>query len=106
MTTNRPPWFAHLVLLAVTALFGFPLLWMVLCSLKSGVDLMTAPFALLPTQWRFDNYVEALRTMVFIAVVTGDHTPVISGKFGIGSATSTCWRNTCRIGSPATSALS
>jgi len=41
-------------------------------------------------------------TIVFIAVVAGVHTMVISGRLGIGTPTSTCWRNALRIGSAAT----
>lgn len=65
MTSNRPPWYAQLVLLTTATLFGFPLLWMVLCSLKSDVELAADPYALLPARWRFDNYAETLRTMPF-----------------------------------------
>ncbi len=41
-------------------------------------------------------------TIAFIAVVAGDQTIVISGRLGIGTATSTCFRKALSTGSPAT----
>ena len=51
--------------MTIAVLFGFPLLWMVLCSLKSDVELATAPYALWPQHWALGNYVAALRAMPF-----------------------------------------
>ena len=61
---TAPP-VAHIMLLAVTLLFGFPLLWMVSCSLKSSPELTENPFRLLPEQVAWGNYREALRAMPF-----------------------------------------
>jgi len=64
-TLSAPPKYAHVLLSGVAALFGFPVLWMVLCSLKSGVELSESPFAWWPTSWRFANYRDALVAMPF-----------------------------------------
>ncbi len=59
------PRFAHAALVAVSAMFGFPVLWMVFCSLKSATELAENPFRLLPQQFEWTNYGEALAAMSF-----------------------------------------
>lgn len=62
---SRPPPGAQLVLWVVCGLFGFPLVWMVLCSLKSDVELRTNPHQILPREWVWSNYRAALAAMPF-----------------------------------------
>ncbi|QDU94992.1 carbohydrate ABC transporter permease [Lignipirellula cremea] len=56
----------YLVLIAVTLLFAGPLAWMVLCSLKSPAELAENPYRLLPRDWRWRNYPEALAAIPFL----------------------------------------
>jgi alpha-1,4-digalacturonate transport system permease protein len=48
---------AMLWMLALT--FAFPLLWLLLSSLKPGGELFSYPLSFLPRTWTFDGYVEA-----------------------------------------------
>ena len=66
MKRRKPNALAHVWLVLVTAVFAMPLLWMFLSSLKSGGELLSNPYRLLPEAWRFRNYVEAVTTMPFL----------------------------------------
>lgn len=49
---------------AVSIVFVYPLLWMVLTSLKTKQEVMENPFGL-PSQWMFSNYAEAFESFEF-----------------------------------------
>jgi len=50
----------HLILLAGSVVFLFPLLWMISTSLKPVEETMTIPPRWIPSEWRFDNYRKAV----------------------------------------------
>ncbi|WP_284740653.1 carbohydrate ABC transporter permease [Amycolatopsis sp. RTGN1] len=57
-TLVRP---AQYVALALYILFlGFPLLWLISASVKSSGELNSLTVSLLPSEWHWDNYTEAL----------------------------------------------
>lgn len=57
-TLVRPAQYAAL---ACYILFlGFPLLWLISASLKTSAELNSLTVSLLPREWHFDNYVQAL----------------------------------------------
>ena len=56
----------HLPLLLAAALFATPLVTMVLSSLKPPEQLERAPHRLLPYEWRFSNYREAVTAMPYL----------------------------------------
>lgn len=62
---HRPPKLAAPLLIGVTLLFAFPLLWMFSCSLKSPAEITADPYRLLPASPQWSNYFEALRSMPF-----------------------------------------
>jgi len=62
----RPTRLAHLLLLATAAVFAFPLVWMVLSSLKPAVQLTEDPYALWPRRWEWSNYPAALAAMPYL----------------------------------------
>jgi multiple sugar transport system permease protein len=70
MNFTRPPRLAHLLLVAVAVLFSFPVMWMVLSSLKSGMELSTSPFSFWPKTWRFENYSDAMTAMPYARYLT------------------------------------
>lgn len=57
----------HLVLLGAAVLFGGPIVWMVLSSLKSGPEITANPTGLLPEAWQWQNYVDAVTVIPFAA---------------------------------------
>ncbi len=65
MLRDRPPWFAQLLLLATAVLFATPLVWMVLTSLKPGEQLVSEPHRVLPAEWRWENYRDAVATLPY-----------------------------------------
>jgi multiple sugar transport system permease protein len=69
MKRDRPPAGAHLILAATAGLFSVPLAWMVLASLKPAEDLLSDPHRILPTQWRPENYREAIDAMPYFLYV-------------------------------------
>lgn len=66
MNHNRPPVFAHAILVAVAGVFCLPLVWMVSASLKPAEDLLSNPERLLPTRWRPQNYRDAVEAMPYV----------------------------------------
>lgn len=69
MKHDRPPAGAHLILAATAGLFSVPLAWMVLTSLKPAEDLLSDPYRILPTQWRPENYRDAIDAMPYFLYV-------------------------------------
>jgi len=57
--------YLHLPLLAATILMAGPMLWMLTTSLKTSSEIVTAPQTLLPVNWRFGNYFEAVSKTPF-----------------------------------------
>ena len=57
---------AHPALLTAAAVFAFPLVWMVLSSLKSANQLTEDPYAFWPSRWEWNNYPEALASLPYL----------------------------------------
>jgi multiple sugar transport system permease protein len=55
----------HVPLVAATLLFAIPLAWMVLSSLKPHEQLVADPHRVLPAEWRWDNYRQAVTQIPF-----------------------------------------
>ncbi len=55
----------YFVLIVGTVVVAVPFLWMVLTSLKVPSDVFTKTFRFLPTQWRFQNYVDVFDYIPF-----------------------------------------
>jgi multiple sugar transport system permease protein len=53
------------VLIVVAVIFGFPLLWMVLSSLKSNSQALASPVVWLPHPFLWDNYPQTLSAVPF-----------------------------------------
>ena len=53
-----------LIMVVISFMFVYPLVWMVLTSLKTKEDVMIHPFSL-PAEWMFSNYAEAFRAFDF-----------------------------------------
>jgi multiple sugar transport system permease protein len=59
----------HAVLLIFTVVFGFPLLWMVLSSLKSNSQALQSPVVWLPRPFLWDNYPDVMNAVPFYRFV-------------------------------------
>lgn len=59
------PWYAAPAMWLAALAMSFPLVWMVLSSLKSDEQLATAPYAWLPEDWQWENYAAAVSAMPF-----------------------------------------
>ena len=57
---------AYAFLIVVSAVFVFPLLWIVISSFKNGVDLSSSPTAFFPKHFTLENYSHVLFDMGFI----------------------------------------
>ncbi len=57
---------AHPALLTTAALFAFPLVWMVMSSLKSASQLTEDPYAFWPSRWQWNNYPQALASLPYL----------------------------------------
>lgn len=62
---QKPPTWAHAALTATAMLFATPLVWMVLTSVKPAEQITGDPHRVLPTQWRWQNYVDAVSTVPY-----------------------------------------
>ena len=56
---------AHLLLLSGAAVTAFPFFWMLTSSLKSNVEAIRFPAALVPHAWLWQNYARALAAAPF-----------------------------------------
>ncbi len=65
MSRDRPHRLAQTLLIAAAFVFAFPLLWMVLSSLKSSAQLTENPYDLLPHEWNWRNYTDAIQAMPY-----------------------------------------
>src|SRR5262245_41955819 len=61
---NSPAW-AHPLLFATAIIIATPLAWMVLTSFKPAEQLVADPHRVLPSQWRWHNYIDAVSTMPY-----------------------------------------
>jgi multiple sugar transport system permease protein len=56
---QKNAWLVHLVLIALSIVFAFPLLWLVSTSLKPITETMRTPPTLIPSHWLWINYPRA-----------------------------------------------
>lgn len=84
----------YVVLIIVSAIFIFPLLWIVASSFKNGVDLSSSPTSFIPKHFTLENYrhvlfdmgfITNLKNSVIVSVLTTVLTIIIScfGAYGI-----------------------
>ncbi len=57
---------ARVTLVALALLFAIPLVWLLLSSFKSQEELVAEPYRLLPREWRFENYRDAVQAMPYL----------------------------------------
>ena len=62
----KPVRFAQPLLIMAAAVFAFPLIWMVLSSLKPAIQLTEDPYSVWPQRWAWNNYPEALTAMPYL----------------------------------------
>ena len=65
MRHDKPHPLAYVALVVTAAAFATPLVWMVLTSVKPAAQITAEPHRILPTEWRFDNYAEAVTAMPY-----------------------------------------
>ena len=56
---QKNTWLLHPVLIVLSIIFAFPLLWLVLTSLKPIAETMKVPIVWLPSRWEWFNYPKA-----------------------------------------------
>ncbi|MGN1140772.1 MAG: carbohydrate ABC transporter permease [Oliverpabstia sp.] len=64
MKEKRRKRIVGVIMVLISAIFVYPLIWMVLTSLKTKQEVMLNPFGL-PTEWMFSNYSEAFHAFDF-----------------------------------------
>ena len=83
----------YALLVILTAFFLFPVLWVVLSSFKPQSELFQIPIQIMPQQWTFENYIEAMSrgdfvryfsNSLFVAVTATIITVLISIMAGYG----------------------
>lgn len=57
--------FCHVYLIVLSTVAFFPLLWVMLCSVKSSGELTAFPTRFLPKQYTFDNFVHVIKDLKF-----------------------------------------
>lgn len=60
LTSPRNAWLIHLVLISLSIVFIFPLVWMISTSLKTNPEAMKLPPQLLPNVTQWHNYPDAV----------------------------------------------
>ena len=55
----------YLTLTVISAVMIVPFVWMLLTSVKTPADIAAVPPRLLPTEWAFGNYADALEAAPF-----------------------------------------
>ncbi|MGH2343700.1 MAG: carbohydrate ABC transporter permease [Chloroflexota bacterium] len=73
----------HVLVGGVGLLFVFPFVWMVLCSFKSTHEILDIPPTVLPRQWVFGNYDQAVTAIPFLRYTL--NTLLISGGCAVGT---------------------
>jgi multiple sugar transport system permease protein len=56
----------YLALLLAAVIFVVPILWLIVTSFKSNSEIGAIPFQFLPSEWRFQNYVDAVTRFPFL----------------------------------------
>src|SRR5271165_5274283 len=59
LTGQKNAWLVHLVLIALSIVFAFPLFWLVSTSLKPITETMHLPIIWFPSHWMWVNYPRA-----------------------------------------------
>lgn len=81
MTTARA-WYVrplqYLALACYLVFLGFPLLWLVSASVKSSAELNSLDVSLIPREWTFSNFTEALERQNLIGSATNSFIVAIS----------------------------
>jgi ABC-type glycerol-3-phosphate transport system permease component len=72
----------HLALIIASLLFFGPFLWMILNSLKSNAASTAYPPTILPTHWKFDNYVQVFKTLPFGRFYFNSFVTTVLSTFG------------------------
>ena len=90
---QRHAWLIHLVLILLSVLFLFPLLWLISTSLKPIEETMRVPPTYIPSTFRWDNYVRAVtygrEALGFIPfVIYARNTLVIAALVVVGTVLS------------------
>ena len=55
--------FNHVILMTLSILMVFPLLWMFISSFKPSIEIIDANFHLLPKNWTFANYAKIFQEL-------------------------------------------
>lgn len=85
--------FCHLYLIILSTIASFPLIWIILCSLKSSGELTANPTRFLPKEYTLDNFIHVIKDLKFavnmgnsviIAVITTTIAIVISSMAAYG----------------------
>lgn len=69
MITRSYRWALYLVLASVVVVMLGPILWLASTSLKSPAEMASFPPSWLPSQLRFENYVDAVRNVNFVGAL-------------------------------------
>jgi multiple sugar transport system permease protein len=62
---QKPPIWAHAALVATAFVFATPIVWMVLTSFKPAEQITGDPHRVLPAEWCWQNYVDAVSTVPY-----------------------------------------
>lgn len=88
----RSSMLGKLLVVAASALFAIPLVWMVLTSLKSPEQIAGQPYSWWPSPWRWENYGEAVRSMPFLQYLLNTLLLCVGSVAGtLFSCTLTAW---------------
>lgn len=86
MSRGRSHPLAYALLVLSATIFAFPLLWMVLSSLKPSAQLVQDPYSLLPREWQWSNYAAAVQAMPYLRYLR--NTLLLAGGSVVGSVLS------------------
>src|SRR5579871_5133417 len=59
LQSQKNAWLVHLVLIVLSIVFAFPLLWLISTSLKPITETMRTPPTFIPSRWLWINYPRA-----------------------------------------------
>ena len=85
--------FCHIYLIILSVIAVFPLIWVLLCSVKSSVELTSNPTRFLPKQFTLENFTHVIQDLefaknignsLFIAIITTCIAIVISSMAAYG----------------------
>ncbi|GHV03341.1 sugar ABC transporter permease [Spirochaetia bacterium] len=72
----------RIILILMCFIFILPYYWMIISSLKSSVELRTAPPTLFPHEFHFEHYAEALKYIPFVRYMTNSLIIVVFSVLG------------------------